>query len=111
MFFGLFNGNAIDAKSLRKLIDEKAGVFIIDVREPHEFASGHIPGALNISVKELQSRVNELPQDLNAPIVAYCASGVRSSSAANFLRQYGYKDVRSLTGGINKWAGSGNPVA
>lgn len=111
MFFRRQDPGLIDANGLKKLIDDKESMFLLDVREPHEYQAGHIPGAVNVSVNELQARVNELPQDMDMRIVAYCASGMRSGRAAAFLRQYGYKNVFSLKGGYNNWASTGNPTA
>ncbi|MDQ3033063.1 MAG: rhodanese-like domain-containing protein [Myxococcota bacterium] len=64
-----------------------AGALLLDVRTPAEFASSALPGATNVPVHQLASRLGELPRD--RPIVVYCASGMRSSSAASFLRRRG----------------------
>ena len=88
--------NTITAQSLRQSLDAKEGIFLIDVREAGEYEGGHIPGAVNISVNELPSRVKDLPQDRNVRMVAYCATGRRSAYATMFLRVYGYNDVRTL---------------
>jgi rhodanese-related sulfurtransferase len=102
--------NVIRADALKKSLDSGQKVFLLDVREPPEFGSGHIKDAANISVKELPRRVGELPKDRDIKMVAYCASGVRSAYATMFLRVYGYKDVRTLEHGIKGWIGAGYPV-
>ena len=66
-----------------------AGALLLDVRSPGEFASGALPGAENIPVAELPSRLSELDRDRE--IVVYCASGMRSNRAASFLRARGYR--------------------
>lgn len=99
--------NTIKAEELKKMLSEGAKPLLLDVREPEEFAAGHLPGALNIPVKQLPRRVKELPGEKKQPIVAYCASGIRSAYATMFLRVYGYEDVRSLVHGIREWIASG----
>ena len=80
---------------------------LIDVRTPEEFASGHIPGAVNIAVDKLAQRLNEVPQD--KPVVLYCRSGNRSGQAAQLLDRAGYAQIYDL-GGITTWAQQGFPV-
>lgn len=80
---------------------------LLDVRTPQEFASGHIPGAVNISLQTLQSRLSEIPRD--QPIVVYCRSGNRSVTASEILAQAGYTDLYDL-GGIIAWSAQGLPV-
>jgi phage shock protein E len=70
----------------------KQGATVIDVRTPGEYASGHYEGATNIPVQELQGRLGELG-DKQKPVVVYCASGMRSASAATLLTAAGFTDV------------------
>ncbi len=102
--------NVVTVNGLKKALDAGQKVFLLDVREPAEFEAGHIAGAMNISVRELPDRVEELPQDRDIKMVAYCASGIRSAYATMFLRVYGYSDVRTLEHGIREWIGAGYPV-
>jgi len=102
--------NTITADQLKKAITTGERMLILDVREPDEFSSGHIAGAVNVPVRELPNRANELPQEKSLKIVAYCASGVRSAYATMFLRVYGYEDVRTLAHGIREWIAEGNRV-
>lgn len=80
---------------------------LLDVRTPQEFASGHIPGAVNISVESLASRLNEV--QMGQPIVVYCRSGNRSAQAAQILASAGYSTVYDL-GGIIDWQAQGFPI-
>lgn len=80
---------------------------LLDVRTPEEFATGHIPGAVNISVETLASHLDEVPTD--QPVVVYCRSGNRSAQAADILTSAGYKSVYDL-GGILTWSAQGYPV-
>lgn len=76
---------------------------LIDVREPAEFRSGHIPGARNIPLSQLQQRIHEIPKDRK--LLLYCRSGMRSRTAAKILLKHQYKDLAHLGGGISAWRG------
>lgn len=67
----------------------KNGAILLDVRTPGEFAGGHLPGAKNIPLDALSSRMGELAKD--RPIVAYCRSGMRAASAVRLLRREGFE--------------------
>jgi len=81
-----------------------AGDLMLDVREAGEWASGHAPGAIHIPYPDLSRRMGEIPRD--RPIVAYCASGVRSSLAASLLAADG-REARNLRGGFAAWQRAG----
>ncbi|MCX7787995.1 MAG: rhodanese-like domain-containing protein [Spirochaetes bacterium] len=75
----------------------QAGALVVDVRTEDEFLDGAYPGAINIPVGEILSRMNELgPKD--RPIVLYCATGSRSALAAKLLKVSGFKDVTNAGG-------------
>lgn len=84
--------------------DTTTGHVLLDVRTPSEFASGHITGAINIPVQELQTRLNEVSSDV--PIVVYCRSGNRSASASQILSEAGYTPIFDL-GGTIQWTAAG----
>lgn len=75
------------------------GAVLLDVRTPEEYGAGHLPGAKNIPVQELASRLAELPP--RAPVVVYCRSGARSAAAAQLLRARGH-DVLDI-GPMSAW--------
>ncbi len=79
------------------------GARLLDVRTDGEHRAGHIPGSLHIPVSELSSRVGEL-SDKARPVVVYCASGMRSASAAGILRRAGFTSVHDL-GAMGRWPG------
>jgi rhodanese-related sulfurtransferase len=81
---------------------------IVDVREPNEFASERIPGAVLVPLSQFVDRHAKLPRD--RPLVMQCHSGSRSSSATMYLIQAGWTDVRNLEGGIAAWMRDGLPV-
>ena len=84
---GAARGNAVVAREKIKM-----GALVVDVRTPGEYQGGHVEGALNIPVQELESRLGEL-KDKKRSIVVYCASGMRSASAARILTTAGFVDV------------------
>ena len=104
-------GNDVKEISPLELAEIQHGLekpLIVDVREPWELSSiGAIKDVLNIPIGELASRMDELPQDKNAPIVLVCQSGARSLEAAHFLLQNGYVNVKSLAGGTGAWIKKG----
>ena len=73
----------------------------LDVREPDEFAAGHIPGALNVPLSQLQNGTINPPAESRC--VLYCESGVRCRTAADILKQFDYQDIRGLRGGLPAW--------
>jgi phage shock protein E len=79
----------------------EAGALLVDVRTPAEFAAGHLPGAVNVPLNEVQRRLDALgPKD--QPKVLYCASGTRSAMARSMLKGRGYSQVWNL-GAMSRW--------
>mgnify|MGYP000886905798 CR=1 FL=1 len=104
--FGPIRGvrNVGASRFARELADAgPAGRFLIDVREPAEFARGHIRGAVNIPLSQLAERIGEIPADRK--IFVYCQSGVRSRRAARMLKKRGCRDIVHLNGGLASWRG------
>jgi len=93
----LASRNRISASEARAKVD--AGGLLLDVRSPGEFSAGALPGARNIPVQSLGSRLGELPK--GKPIVVYCASGMRSASALGLLKKNGF-DAYDL-GPASRW--------
>jgi rhodanese-related sulfurtransferase len=84
------------------------GAFVLDVREPAEWADGHIPGATLIPLGELASRIGELDRDQR--IVVVCRSGNRSAEGRDILLGAGFPSVTSVEGGMGDWASAGLPI-
>ena len=91
----------ITVEELKKRLDRGDELFVLDVREPHEYQICNLGGYL-IPLNDLPKRVSEL--DSSREIVVHCKMGGRSAKAADFLRQSGFTRVHNLTGGINAWA-------
>lgn len=84
------------------------GALLLDVREPAEYARGHLPGAVSLPQAELASRLEELPRD--RPILVVCESGSRSCRSAQFLTQMGFERVANVAGGTHAWRTAGKPL-
>jgi molybdopterin/thiamine biosynthesis adenylyltransferase/rhodanese-related sulfurtransferase len=80
---------------------------IVDVREASEWEQGHIPGANHISKSYIEQQIEGVVPDRDAPVVLYCAGGVRSLFAAQTLAGMGYTNVASMAGGFQGWKGAG----
>src|SRR3954449_10702014 len=99
----------VDPSDVKPLINN--GVAIVDVRENDEFAAGHLPGAKHVPRGYLESRIEGVAPDRSQRVVLYCASGNRSALAARTLiRELGYENVESMTGGITLWKDRGYEV-
>jgi sulfur-carrier protein adenylyltransferase/sulfurtransferase len=96
----------IQPEELKQRLDAGEDIFVLDVREPHEYQICNLNGYL-IPLGDLPKRMNEL--DSSREIVAHCRSGVRSGKAVDFLRQAGFRKVRNLAGGILAWADRVDP--
>ncbi len=90
----LLGGGKVASSIVKQKLE--SGAMIVDVRTPDEFRDGAYPGAKNIPLSDLGRRLAEIPK--NRPVVLYCASGARSSSAARAMKQAGYADVINAGG-------------
>lgn len=80
---------------------------LLDVREREEYREGHLDGALSVPRGFLEIRIEETVPEKNSPIIAYCAGGVRSLIAARTLKELGYENVVSMSGGYTAWKNAG----
>jgi sulfur-carrier protein adenylyltransferase/sulfurtransferase len=80
---------------------------IVDVREASEWEQGHLPGAHHVSKSYIEQQIEGVVPDRDAPVILYCAGGVRSLFAAQTLEAMGYSDVASMSGGFQSWKGAG----
>jgi sulfur-carrier protein adenylyltransferase/sulfurtransferase len=97
----------ITPRELKARLDRGDDIFILDVREPHEYQICNLGGYL-LPLGDLSRRVNEL--DSSREIVAHCRSGKRSAEAAEFLRKAGFRKVLNLKGGILAWSNEVDPT-
>ena len=98
-----------------------AGLSVIDVREPGEYAQGHLPGAINLPRGVLEVQIEAHPamacsttealQARDRPLLVYCLTGGRSALAALSLQELGFRHVRSMAGGVKAWSAAGLPLS
>ncbi|HEY6357348.1 MAG TPA: molybdopterin-synthase adenylyltransferase MoeB, partial [Vicinamibacterales bacterium] len=94
----------ISVDALKRAIDQRKDIWILDVREPREFEICRIPGSTLIPLGDLPKRLAEIPHGADAPeVVVHCKMGGRSAKAVALLRDHGIANARNLTGGILAW--------
>jgi len=98
-----------DVAGLKAALDAGDAV-VIDVRNPDEFAAGHVPGARLVPLGELSGRLAELDDLKSRPVHVICASGGRSARATSVLAQAGFANPINVTGGTRAWIAAGHPV-
>ena len=89
-------------EQLRQRLEEDSQPFLLDVREPHEFAYARIAGSVLIPLQQLPARFSEVPADRE--VVVICHHGMRSQQACHFLQHSGYENLVNLKGGIDAWS-------
>jgi phage shock protein E len=92
------------------VLAEPSSTLILDVRSPDEFASGHVPNAVNIPHDQLAGRLSEIDQYREESVVVYCESGRRAGSATSVLQQAGFTKLFHLTGDMSGWRGRKLPT-
>ncbi|HXK21734.1 MAG TPA: rhodanese-like domain-containing protein [Myxococcota bacterium] len=83
---------------------------VLDVRTPEEYAKGHVPGALDVPVDQLESRISELAGHREEPVVVYCEIAPRAVRGAKVLASAGFTSVRLLAGHMSAWRAAGLPI-
>ena len=83
---------------------------VIDVRDKEEWDEAHIPGAIHVSRGTMELEIEEKVPDPDALIICHCGGGGRSALAAETLQKMGYKNVRSMAGGLKAWKAAGLPT-
>ena len=92
-----------------QLINRERAV-VIDVCEPAEYAAGHVGGARNIPLGDLEAKLPGAVKNKATPLVLVCASGMRSSRAVAVARKLGYENAQSLSGGMKSWRDANLPI-
>ena len=96
------------AQAVQLINREKA--VVIDVCEPDEFAAGHVGGAKNIPLGQLQERLPQVVKNKAVPIILVCAKGARASRAAGIAKGLGYEKAQALAGGLAAWREANLPI-
>ena len=98
----------LDLETFAKAV-EAGEVTVVDVREPHEFAAGHIPESVNLPLSRFDPR--NLPSASDGTVVIICQAGVRSRKALNQAQAAGRSDLKHYAGGMAQWRAHGGAVA
>jgi len=99
---------AVQPTDAVKLINNDA--VVLDMRSAESFSRGHIVGARNVPMDELDGHLDKLARFKSKPVVAVCDAGITSSKAVKTLRKSGFESVYNLKGGMNAWGQAGLPV-
>ena len=99
-----------DFRDIKRRLDTRDKITLVDVREESEWAQGHLPGAVHLGKGVIERDVEQAFPDKDAPLVLYCGGGYRSALAADNLQKMGYTNVISMDGGWRGWTDAGFPV-
>lgn len=106
---GSAGAGSLNANEAVQLINrEKATV--VDVCSPGEFAAGHVAGAKNVPLGELEAKLPGLVKNKTTPVILVCASGMRSRRAVSIAKKLGYENSHSLSGGMGSWRAASLPI-
>ena len=101
--------SAVNAGQATMLINREDAL-VVDVREPDEYVSGHVPDARNIPGSKLAERISEIEKYKDKPVIVCCATGMRSNKACAELKKNGFSRINNLAGGVDAWVGAGYPI-
>ena len=102
-------GGGLDAAQAVQLINREKAV-VIDVCEANEFAAGHVGGAKNIPLNQLEEKLTAAVKNKARPVILVCQSGARSNRAVAIAKKLGYEQAQSLSGGLSAWRTANLPV-
>ena len=102
-------GGALTPAGAVQLINRERGV-VIDVCEPEEFSAGHVGGARNVPLGQLEKRLPEVVKNKALPVILVCASGARAARAEGIARKLGYEQAQAMAGGLKSWKEANLPV-
>jgi rhodanese-related sulfurtransferase len=108
VFKGATGGSLTAAGAVQLINHEKA--VVIDVCEVNEFAAGHVGGAKNIPLSQLEQKLPAAVKNKALPIILVCHSGARSNRALGIAKKLGYEQAQSLNGGLGAWRAANLPV-
>lgn len=105
----LKKGGGLDPQSMVQLMNREKAV-VIDVCEPDEFARGHVIGAKNLPLAQIDEKLPQWVKNKSTPVIMVCQVGARSSRAAAAARKLGYENAHSLSGGLRAWVAASMPT-
>jgi rhodanese-related sulfurtransferase len=102
--------NEVSIDEVKKMMENREEIILLDVRDREEYETGHLPGAINISRGSLDFKVHLIIPDKNRKIIVYCGLDLRSPLATKSLNDLGYKKAVNMIGGLKVWEEAGYPV-
>lgn len=108
--FNSFASEIVDVSPSQISEDNAKEWLILDVRSAEEYASGHVPNAINIPHTEIANNIERLLGHKDKPVVVYCRSGFRANKAGSVLVENGFTQVKHLDGDMSGWEKLGNPI-
>lgn len=109
MLSGAAGSSALSASGAVQLINREKAV-VVDVREAEEFAAGHIVGAKNVPVAQLEDRLPAVVKNKGLPLLLVCPTGARANKAVATAKKLGYEKAQAIGGGIKGWREAGLPL-
>ena len=103
------SGGALTPAQAVQLINREKAV-VIDVCETEEFAAGHVGGAKNVPLSQLEERLPSVAKNKALPVVLVCASGARANRAVAIAKKLGYENAQAMAGGLKAWREASLPV-
>jgi rhodanese-related sulfurtransferase len=100
---------ALTAQGAVQLINRERAV-VVDVREPEEFAAGHVSGARNVPLAQLEAKLAGTVKNKSLPVLLVCATGARAQRAVAVARKLGYEQAQAVAGGLKSWKEANLPV-
>jgi rhodanese-related sulfurtransferase len=102
-------GGTLTAQGAVQLINRERAV-LVDVREPEEFATGHMIGAKNVPLNQLDEKLASAVKNKNVPLLLVCATGARAQRAVAMAKKLGYEQAQAVAGGLKAWKDANLPV-
>ncbi|MEJ8813754.1 rhodanese-like domain-containing protein [Variovorax ureilyticus] len=112
LFWPMLRGassGSLTAQGAVQLINRERAV-VVDVREPEEFAAGHVTGAKNVPLSELEQKLPGAVKNKSLPLLLICASGARAQRAVATAKKLGYEQAQAVSGGLKSWKEANLPV-
>jgi len=103
------NAGSLTAQGAVHLINRERAV-VVDVREPDEFAAGHVTGAKNVPLEQLEAKLTATVKNKSVPLLLFCATGSRAQRAVAMARKLGYEQAQAVAGGLKSWKAANLPV-
>ncbi len=102
-------GGTLTAQGAVQLINRERAV-LVDVREPEEFAAGHMIGAKNVPLNQIEEKLTGAVKNKNVPLLLVCATGARAQRAVATAKKLGYEQAQAVSGGLKAWKEANLPV-